>query len=302
MSVYNGADHLAETLESIAAQTERDFELIVVDDGSTDDTASILDRWAANDARVRVLHEQNRGLTRSLVKGCAEASGTYIARHDAGDLSLPHRFEKQVALLDAGAAFVSCWTEYVGPRLEPLWVARGTGATDREARNVLQRDGSPPLLDGPTHHGSVMFRRETYQRAGGYRPAFYYGQDFDLWYRLAALGTFHCVPDVLYRARVTPGSISSTARPEQQQYAALSLEALRARSEGRSDEAMLERAAAIGPSTARGDPAEGLYFIGEALRRNGDARCRAYFRAALARSPLRPAAWLRLAQSFILRS
>ena len=84
------------------------------------------------------------------------------------------------------------------------------------------------MIEGPTHHGSVMFRREAYVKAGGYRAAFYYAQDWDLWYRLAALGTFAMVGQCLYRGRVTPGSISSSSRDRQVAYARLSHKAISA--------------------------------------------------------------------------
>lgn len=298
MAVYNAGPELRETLDSILAQTEPDFELIAVDDGSDD---PILDEYARRDARIRVLrHPENRGLTRSLIEGCAAARGVYIARHDAGDLSMPARFARQAALLEAGATFASCWTEYVGPELEPLWIARSSGFTDSGPRAVLRPEQTPPTLDGPTHHGSVMFTRAAYESVGGYRASFYYGQDFDLWYRLAAGGAFQSVPEVLYRARVTPSSISGTAREAQQRLGELSLAAMRARQRGEPEGDILDAAARIGRSAARPGLAAGLYFIGEALRRNGDPRARRYLRRALAASPLSLRVWIRWAQSLLL--
>jgi glycosyltransferase involved in cell wall biosynthesis len=85
MSVLNGAGDLARTLDSIFAQTERDFELIVIDDGSTDDTPSILARQS--DPRIRVITQPNEGLTRALIRGCEAARAPLIARHDCGDVS-----------------------------------------------------------------------------------------------------------------------------------------------------------------------------------------------------------------------
>lgn len=289
MGVYNAGPELRETLDTILGQTFAGFELIVVDDGSDVPIAIA-------DPRARVIrHDQNRGLTASLIEGCAAARGEYIARHDAGDLSLPVRFAKQAALLDAGAAFVSSWTEYVGPDLEPLWIMRGERVAEDGPRTILEGD---KLLDGPTHHGSVMFRRDAYLQAGGYRDAFHYGQDFDLWFRMAAIGTFQVVPEVLYRARITPASISNTARAPQMRLAALSEKAMKARQRGEPEEAILAAARAIGKTTGSANPAPGLYFIGEALRRNGDPRARRYFREAIAASPLSLRAWLRLMQSF----
>jgi glycosyltransferase involved in cell wall biosynthesis len=302
MGVYNAAETLAATLDSILAQTERDFECIVVDDGSTDATPDILGTYAAGDPRIRVIRQPNAGLTRALIAGCAAAGGTYIARHDAGDLSDPRRFELQKRALDADPeiVFVSSATQYVGPQLEPLHIARSSGKALRPAFVLDLRDART-LIDGPTHHGSVMFRRDAYHRAGGYRAAFYYGQDFDLWYRLAAIGKFQAIDEVLYRARVTQDSISSDARELQERIARLSRAAIEARQRGESDETIVGEAAAIRPARARnrGGRARGLYFIGEALRRNGDRRARGYLAAAIRSSPFFPRAWLRYVQALL---
>ena len=304
MSVYNGGATLAATLESILAQTLRDFEAIVVNDGSTDDTARVLAAYAERDLRIRVIEQENAGLTRALIRGCGAARGEYIARHDAGDLSHPRRFEKQAGLLDADPrlAFVACWTAFVGPEQEPMYVTRGTGVASAAPAHIIDVDARHGTVDAPTSHPAVMFRRDAYERAGGYRAAFYYAQDWDLWYRLAEQGMFQIVPEVLYEVRFTPGAISSFARKMQVDLLALSMAAMRARRNGESDEAIVARAAEIGRATGTMRRAPGLYFIGEALRRNGDARARKYFQAAIAESPLYFRAWVRLFQSLILRA
>jgi len=303
MGVYNAAATLAATLDSILGQTERDFECIVVDDGSTDATPAILDKYAARDPRVRVIRQANAGLTRALIAGCAAARGVYIARHDAGDLSDPQRFALQKQALDADATvvFVSSATQYAGPELEPLWITRPTGAALQPA-HVLDLSIPGALTDGPTHHGSVMFRRDAYERAGGYRAAFYYGQDFDLWLRLAELGKFQGIDEVLYTARITPDSISGGARSRQGELGRLSRAALDARQRGESEAGILARAAAIArvsrrPMSARGN---GLYFVGEALRRNGDRRASSYLRQSIGAWPLSIRAWIRYFQSLVL--
>ncbi len=300
MGVYNSANTLAVTLDSILSQTYGDFECIVVDDGSTDDTPRILAGYASRDPRLRIIAQPNAGLTRALIAGCAAARGTYIARHDAGDLSDPRRFAMQIRALDTDAelAFVSCWTQYAGPDLEPLYTARGAGPAVKPIRIVdLGREHG--VTDGPTHHGSVIFRRDAYERAGGYRPQFYYGQDGDLWYRLAAEGTFQIVPEVLYTARVTPDAISTSSRASQERAAKLSRLALLARSRGESEAPILEEAARVEPAHGRSRRAraDGLYFIGEALRRNADPRARGYLRGSIAVWPFSIRSWVRYLQS-----
>ena len=301
MGVYNGSAEISATLDSLFAQEGVAFEIVVVDDGSTDDTSGVLARYS--DSRIRVIRQENQGLTRALVRGCAEANGKYIARQDAGDLSKPERLVEESSLLDASddVVLVSCWTEFVGPCDEHLFYAKGNGLADRPL-SILDPSRPHGLIDGPTSHPSVMFRRDAYRRTGGYRGAFYYAQDWDLWYRLGAIGKFQMVPKTLYVTRVTPTAISSSARNAQLALAELSERAMRWRLRGEADDAVVELAAKIGPSrgrVTRVGRARSLYFIGEALRRNHDPRARRYLVEALGTWPLLPKAWARLAQSFL---
>lgn len=300
LPVYNAADVIAETIDSVLAQTDTDFELIVVDDGSTDATPRMVAGYAARDSRIRVVTQENAGITRALIAGCAAARGGYIARHDAGDWSDPSRLAEQRALLDRNSdvAFVSCWTEFAGPEREPLFLVKGPeAAIDPVAIIDVAREHG--IIGGPTHHGSVMFRRDAYERAGGYRAEFYYGQDWDLWYRLAAIGKFQIVPRTLYFARVDEKSISSASREAQRDLARLSHAALLARSRGEPDTAVIAEAAKVRPRRGIFARARGLYFIGEALRRNGDPRARKYLVRAIRSCPFHVKAWIRLAQTLL---
>jgi hypothetical protein len=296
MGVHNGESHLAQTLDSILAQQNADFELIVVDDGSTDGTPALLDQYARRHPGIRVIRQEHGGLTKALIRGCNAARAALIARHDAGDLSKPERLATQKRFFDAShdVALVSCWTEYIGPAGEPMYVHKGSGRAS-EAMQMLSPTGE--VLDGPGSHGSVMFRADAYRRAGGYRAEFYFGQDWDLWYRIATIGKFQMIPEPLYILRVTPESISSQNREEQQALAALSREAALRRAAGGDDSEILQRAERVRPvsrGASRKRTAAGLYFIGECLRRNGDRRAREYLRNAVAANPLLLRAWIRL--------
>jgi glycosyltransferase involved in cell wall biosynthesis len=305
MGVFNGADALEETLASVAAQTLDDFECIVVDDGSTDArVGALLASWKQRDRRFRVIRREKQGLTRALIAGCAKARGEFIARVDVGDTMAPGRLADQEAVLREypDCVFVSAWTQFHGPRWEPLWVNPGRGPEERPA-SILPEDARQGLTGDIPHHGSVMFRRSAYERVRGYRAAFYFGQDWDLWYRLAEVGTFWVVSRVLYHARFFPEGISISHAARQRYIAECSHGAFVARRNGRDEQPWLERAAAIRPEAARPvarslEP--GFYFIGEALRRRGNPACRQYLAAALRERPGSVRAWVRLTQSMWL--
>jgi glycosyltransferase involved in cell wall biosynthesis len=306
MSVYNEAHHQVAYVESVLAQRGVELELVLVDDGSTDGSGPLADQLASHDPRVRVLHQENQGLTRALIAGCRAARSEYIARQDSGDLSEPSRLQAQRRALDhhPELSFVSSWTEFCGPELEPLFVKRGSGVA-LQPTAVLDLTRPHGISDGPTHHGSVTFRRSAYDASGGYRDAFRLGQDWDLWYRLAAVGRFLTVPEVLYRVRVSPSGLSLTHRRRQTQFSRLTLEALKLRSRGLAEDDVLERARRLSDAppaeSARKTMAGAYYFIGECLRRNRDSRSTVYLEQAVALDPLHWRARLRLAQARVLR-
>ncbi|MEA2464088.1 MAG: hypothetical protein QOJ98_1835 [Acidobacteriota bacterium] len=286
MSVYNGAAALPATLDSIVAQTMRDFEVVVIDDGSSDATASILAEYAARDSRIRPLSQVNSGLTRALIRGCDEARAAVIARHDCGDRSHPERFARQLALLEQGHVLVSCATRFSTSEGDELYVARADGG---EVRRSL-RDGDATHIHALPHHGSAMFRRDVYVAAGGYRPQFRLAQDLDLWIRIAPLGTIGVVPEVLYEATLDARSISGLSRDEQVRLTSIAV-ALR---DG-GDASLLDQAAHIAPARAsRSGEAAALYFIGKCLLQQRNAKWRRYLREALRRNPWHWRAWVGL--------
>jgi glycosyltransferase involved in cell wall biosynthesis len=288
MSVYNGAEHLRGSLDSILSQDGVSLELIVVNDGSTDKTPQILDEYFGRDSRVRIIHQENQGLTAALVRGGSTARGCYIARQDAGDVSMPGRLNKQLACIKErpDASLVSCGTRFVGPADEFLYdVTRNPrGATER----LLTLD--PAVIEGPSSHPSTMFPRAAYERVGGYRSAFYFGQDLDLWIRLAEQGEHIILPEMLYQAAVTVQSISGRYRREQIETTRIILESARLRRNGLSEQPALSRAESIKPVKKRGSSrlarARALYFIGACLKRRNDPQATIYLKEALRIYPL----------------
>jgi glycosyltransferase involved in cell wall biosynthesis len=287
MSVYNGAATLRESVQSVLSQQGVDFEFIIVDDGSTDASAGVLDEFARADHRIRVIHQENRGLTLALIRGCAAATGEYIARQDCGDVSLPGRLRAELRVMDSSAdvVLVSCGTRYVGPAGERLYEVSIAGGDATDGLMALDIK----TVRGPAHHGSTLFRRELYVRVGGYREQFYFAQDLDLWTRLVEHGRHTALAEVFYQATFALGSISSQHRRHQIACAKAILECAGLRRARLSEAPAIAKAAAIvpGPRTVMpADRAAALYFVGVCLRNRADPRARQYFRDALRANPL----------------
>jgi glycosyltransferase involved in cell wall biosynthesis len=288
LAVYNDEKHLGESLDSILAQTETDFELIVVDDGSTDGTPSVLQDYARRDARIRIITQANAGLTRALIRGCAEARAPVIARHDSGDLSHPERFSLQLRLMENDVVLVASATRFVGPEHELLYVVKVDTAETRESLLTDPAD----RIHGIAGHGSVMFRRDAYLSVGGYREQFHFAQDLDLWVRLAQLGPFAAADEALFTVVVEPGSITTANHDRQMELKRL-IVALR---DGGPADELLSQAALVRPRKKRlkRDMAPGFYFIGRCLRRQRDPRARGYFWRTISHDPVHLRAWLSL--------
>lgn len=300
MSVYNGGKLLEPTLGSILEQKACDLEFIVVDDGSTDESPAALHDWQRQDRRLRVVRQDNAGLTRALMRGCAEAQGIFVARQDVGDISLPGRLAHQATALrqHSDLSFVSCGTRFVGPSGEFLFEHFGTGRA-RNPIHILDARSGTKLSDGPSSHPSVMFRRDKYQEAGGYRAEFYFAQDKDLWYRLAAVGKFLMLDEVLLEARIDVRSLSTQNRRVQRKLHSLAAMSLQRRLAGNTDEDILAQARILSergkaPPSAT-SVSRGYYFLGQCLKDNGQSGSAArYFRQAIGSNPGNLKAWVRL--------
>jgi glycosyltransferase involved in cell wall biosynthesis len=202
LPVYNGGPLLDEAIHSILSQTFSDFELLVIDDGSTDNSHS---RAAAfRDPRIRILRNQtNIGLTRSLNRGLAEARGEYVARQDADDISLPDRFAAQVEFLRMNSNVVLVGTSAM--RIDAKGAKIGTN--DMPTTHETIRWAS--LVDNPFLHTSVMFRRAVVQQeCGGYDEEYSVCQDYALWTRLAAKHRVANLPERLVLMREHPSSMT----------------------------------------------------------------------------------------------
>lgn len=216
LPVRNGMPWLPSAVDSILRQTFHDFELIALEDGSTDQTAEWL--TTVRDSRLRVIPTGGVGIARALNLGLDAARGRYIARHDADDESLPTRFEKQVGLLDARAdidviATVADYIDEAGRAVDDDWVR-----TVRQQQDVALTPEAIAALMPLTccvTHGSIMARTAVIRAAGGYRAEFIPADDYDLWLRLLPWHRFAKIAEPLYRYRVHQSQLGATLRSTQ---------------------------------------------------------------------------------------
>ncbi len=232
MSVYNGERFLAPAIESILGQTFTNFEFLILDDGSSDATPNIIQRYAAQDNRIRPIIRDNRGLIVSLNQLLAEARAPIIARMDADDMSRADRFEKQMAFLEANPdhGIVGSWSEDIDAHDEPWLVEAPEHPLKHEEFLHNIRFGGPLLC-----HPVVMFRTDIVRQAGGYHAAFKHCEDHDLWLRLSSITKMANIPERLIRYRHYPEQVSKRHATEQQIGAAVAYEAWRVRDGGHDD-------------------------------------------------------------------
>ncbi|MBV8753423.1 MAG: glycosyltransferase [Hyphomicrobiales bacterium] len=229
LPVYNGEAFLTEALNSILAQSFRDFELIAIDDGSSDASGEILARLAKADSRVIVLVQENAGIIASLNRGLALARGEFIARMDADDVAHPERFARQVAFLDTrpDVAVVGCAVTLIDEIGKPIRDVDYPGTPETVA--AFLETGSALA------HPAVMMRRDTVRAVGGYRAAYRHAEDYDLWLRLAPRYPLANLPDRLLRYRQHAGKLSFNHPIEQALATSIALLASRCRRAGKPD-------------------------------------------------------------------
>ncbi len=212
LPVYNAEKFLAQALDSVLAQTFRDFELLIINDGSRDGSRAILETYAAKDDRIRLTHRHNKGIVATLNEMLAQAKGDFIARMDADDIALPDRFHQQVTFL----------------REHPEVVCVGGAYEMIDSQGKLITPVKPPeqdtdiqeqMLSGATavQHPCAMARRRAMLQVGGYAPKAFLAEDLDLWLRLGEIGKLANLADTVLQYRVHEQSLSATRIKRQSQ-------------------------------------------------------------------------------------
>ena len=206
LPVHNAARYLRTAMDSLLAQTFCDFEVIAVDDGSTDRSLEILRDYERRDQRLRVFSRSRTGIVGALNDGLKAAHGEFIARMDADDVAESGRLAAQVAFLVSHPACVALGTDvlYTDPEGAPLIRHKPATTHDEIVARLLEGNG------GALIHPSVMFRRDAIERVGGYRERFQWIEDLDLYLRLSEVGELANLPDVYLRYRQHLKSINRT--------------------------------------------------------------------------------------------
>jgi glycosyltransferase involved in cell wall biosynthesis len=197
MPVHNGELTLAEAIQSILAQTFRDFELIAVDDGSTDSSPTILKKFAARDNRIRVISRPNTGIAGALNDAIELATGEFLARMDADDVSMPTRLAQQVEFMRSNPDVVLLGTRVllVEPYGTPMYETTHDLDHDTIAADLLKGVGWAVV------HPAAMIRATALRQIGGYNPDYVPIEDLDLFLRLTEVGKAANLPDVLLHYR-----------------------------------------------------------------------------------------------------
>ena len=201
MSAYNSSDTIERAISSILGQSFSEFELIILNDGSTDDTEEKI--LSFFDERIKYFALDHSGLTKALNFGLSKVGTNFIFRHDSDDWSEPERFATQMALFTENVqlGLVASWHNVVDSNGEYLGRKR-IPTDDVSLKRMLRWRNS-------FCHGSVAMRKSTIDEIGKYNEALLYSQDYDLWVRLADVGVkFACVPEALYNYSISPDSIA----------------------------------------------------------------------------------------------
>ncbi|MCU0565064.1 MAG: glycosyltransferase [Oculatellaceae cyanobacterium Prado106] len=205
LPAYNAERFIEAAIVSILQQTFTEFELIVIDDGSTDQTGAIVEALAQQDSRVRLLHSTHGGLSRALNQGIATAQYDWVGRMDADDIALPDRLQKQVEAIHAQPQVVA-WGTYayhINAQGKPLGMARTGPTTEEEFLRQRQAGHLVQLI-----HPTVLLRKDVLLAVGGYDPEFELVEELELFDRMAAYGATLAIPEPLLQYRVHSASVS----------------------------------------------------------------------------------------------
>lgn len=205
LPVYNGMNFIEQAVESLLNQSFRDFEIIIIDDGSNDKTPEILKSLAVSDPRIKVFRNQKQeGICNALNKAISYAQGDLIARMDADDIAHPTRLEKQVKQFWSNPNLIVLGTDV--ELIDEQGKVIGYRHYPQSHNEIL---ASIQNLS-PFAHPSVMFRKSAFLKVGGYRKQYQDAEDYDLWLRMCHLGEMSNLPEPLLQYRIHPRQVTTS--------------------------------------------------------------------------------------------
>lgn len=203
MSVYNGEKYLVEAIESILNQTYKNFEFIIVNDGSKDNSVEIIKNYMKKDNRIVLIDRENKGLPYSLNEGISIAKGEYIARMDADDISMPKRFEKQIDFMQKNDLdFVYSDTLLIDKNEDEICESYRPNNIETVLNNLELHNFIP--------HPTVLIKKEIFNQHGKYNILCKTGQDLELWLRLKNKIKFGYINESLLKYRLNPNSVRAS--------------------------------------------------------------------------------------------
>jgi glycosyltransferase involved in cell wall biosynthesis len=210
--IYNAANYLDQAIRSVLGQSFGDFELICVNDGSTDRSGEVLNKWVSHDQRIRLISQSNTGIVGALNAGLTVARCELIARMDADDICLPMRFEKQVVYMNSHQDCVAVGSTAVLIDQDASPIKRWEVPAEHETISRLHLEG----MAGQIIHPSVLMRKSAIVAAGGYRPEWQWIEDYDLFLRLAELGKLANLQEDLLLYRLNICGVTRSRRKQQE--------------------------------------------------------------------------------------
>ena len=204
LSVYNGEKWICESIHSILNQTFKNFEFIIINDGSTDRTKNIIENFIIQDKRIKIINQSNLGLTASLNNGLKIAKGKWIARIDCDDIALPQRLEMQYIHAEkTNSCLIGCQSKIIDENFKQINFINVPTTHNQLIRNLKYQKKF-------FSHSSAFFKREIVLKLGGYRNSLLKSQDYDLWLRLSEVGKICCINYVGVMIREHEDRISSS--------------------------------------------------------------------------------------------
>ena len=290
MSVFDEPEHVKKTIESVLSQKGVDFEFVIVSDGASEKVVSVVKSYQY-DSRIRFIEQANKGLTVALINGCQQAKSSFIARIDAGDVMLEGRLKHQSDVLanEADVGFVASW---VSIKTVEGYFLYDLKPTDQELNDAIRSLSSEEFRS--PFHASVMFRKSVYHDVGGYRDAFYFAQDCDLWSRMIDCSRMKVIESVLTSGIFSAQGISGKYGLEQRKLLRLILKGRQQRLNGVVDDDVLTQAYQLRPSLIKRKAVndntsshfDGLYFVAKVLSDNKSKYAFRYWKKVLQCRPI----------------